>query len=107
MKRMFLVMALSLMFLGQAPVKADTLQQYIVNQIETLNGSLEQNDVGVCQATPKVRQEAWLFRRFFFRLRPRVVLTAGIAKIGIVPDIELLWERTLPEGWTNYAPATR
>jgi hypothetical protein len=85
--------------------RADSLREYLQSEMSVLNDTLVDEDPGVCSAMPKYKSEAWLFRRFTLRIRPVVTLTAGIAQIGIVPDIEILWERTLPEGWAEFRPS--
>ena len=47
----------------------------------------------------------WFYRRFWLRFRPRVSFAVpGFAKLEIVPEIEMLWQRDLPAGWEVYKP---
>ena len=90
------------------PSHADTelpLGQYLLGEMSPYLDLMSEGpgDANVCYAKPEV-EEMWRFQRFFLRLRPRVVLTAGIAKISIIPDIEVYWERAMPEGWAFYRP---
>lgn len=49
--------------------------------------------------------EDWLLRNFWIRLRAKVgVSITGIANVDLVPDAEILWQRPLPKGWSNYQP---
>jgi hypothetical protein len=48
----------------------------------------------------------WFLRRFWVRVRPKATFAVpGFAKLEISPELELLWQRELPEGWTTYKPA--
>jgi hypothetical protein len=47
----------------------------------------------------------WWFRRIWVRSRPKVgIEIPGIAKSRIVPELDLLWDRPMPSGWTGYKP---
>jgi hypothetical protein len=50
-------------------------------------------------------EDAWLFRRFLLRVRPKVAIgIAGFLKLEIAPEAEMQWERDLPTGWVTYKP---
>jgi len=49
-------------------------------------------------------EDAWYFRRFWLRLRPRATFALPGAKLNVVPEVELLLERDFPDGWTTYKP---
>ena len=45
----------------------------------------------------------FFLRRFWLRVRPKAIFSLpGLVKIQIIPELEMLWERPLPEGWTGY-----
>lgn len=51
--------------------------------------------------------ERWFCRRFTLRLRPKASFAIpGFAKLEIVPEVEMVWQRALPTGWETYKPRT-
>ena len=54
--------------------------------------------------TPAASDDDMFFlRRFWLRVRPKAIFSLpGLVKIQIVPELEMLWERPLPEGYTGY-----
>jgi hypothetical protein len=83
------------------------LKNYLETQIVPLNDALEEQAQKETGET--IQHSFWFLRRSGIRLRPNVTLTAGIAQVGIVPEIEVIWERELPPGWVlpkvKYLPA--
>ena len=50
-------------------------------------------------------EEQWWYRRFWLRVRPKFAFSVpGFAKLEIMPETELLWERALPDGWVVFKP---
>src|SRR3954470_7828659 len=52
--------------------------------------------------TARQKEDSWYFRRFWLRLRPKATLVVPGVKITLVPEVELLLERDLPDGWGTY-----
>lgn len=51
--------------------------------------------------------EAWTLQNFWLRMRPRGGFDMpGIGEALLIPELELLWQRDLPEGWELYTPPT-
>lgn len=49
--------------------------------------------------------EEYFFRRFWLRLRGKVgIQLPGIYNLQVIPEMEMLFERTLPDGYTGYKP---
>jgi len=83
------------------PVRASDpppFQQYLEGELNSIDDTLDQ------QSDRDGRDSSLFFRRFWLRIRPNITFTAGIAKIAIVPELELLWQRDLPDGWIPYQP---
>ncbi len=79
-----------------------TLTEFVAEEIETLDDSFTQMSTAENQSE---EDEAFMFRRFWLRLRPRAGLhVPGFATFDVVPEIEMLWERDLPNGWETYRP---
>jgi hypothetical protein len=49
-------------------------------------------------------EDAWYFRRFWLRLRPKATISIPGVKLTLVPEVEVLLERDLPDGWVAYKP---
>ena len=79
------------------------LSEYLQSEVSSVNNALLDSENSF---RPENDREArlWHFRRIWMRLRPNVTFTVVIAKIGIVSELELLWEQPLPAGWTPYKP---
>jgi hypothetical protein len=50
------------------------------------------------------KEDAWFFRRFWLRLRPKATFELPGLKLTLVPEVELLLERDYPDGWGTYKP---
>ena len=47
--------------------------------------------------------DAYFFRRFWLRHRPRVERDIPwLAGFSVIPDLEMLFEKPAPEGWDMY-----
>lgn len=47
--------------------------------------------------------DMFFLRRFWLRVRPKAIFSLpGLVKIQIIPELEMLWERPLPEGYTGF-----
>ncbi len=80
-----------------------SLSGYLKQEIAALDEA-----IASCPAEAQAQgEDGWWFRRFWLRARGKIGFTAGDAiKVEIVPEVELLWERPYPDGWTTYKPAS-
>ena len=78
------------------------LTQHLNEMLDAADGAV--NSCELAESESSVGGE-WYYRRFWLRFRPRVaVAIPGVAKLEIVPELETLWQRDLPEGWEPYKP---
>jgi hypothetical protein len=60
---------------------------------------------GAPETGTQVQGDSWYFRRMMIRVRPKASFEIpGFAKLEIIPETELIWQRELPDGWTGYKP---
>jgi hypothetical protein len=86
-----------------APVQASAAA--LPELVRALDEDMSLADAAVASAGSVPAEEAWLFRRFWLRVRPKVGVGIGsVLKVEIAPEAEMLWERDLPEGWVTYKP---
>lgn len=106
-KKSILVIALviisSLHFLRRSEASpVDSLTQFIEEELTTLDAAVQSSPTESL-ITSTTDDEMYFFRRFWFRFRGRVERDIpGLAGFAIVPEIEMLWEKQLPEGWETY-----
>jgi hypothetical protein len=100
MLKLILLALFSMMILSSKAHAADAqeLSVYLDQELSLLeSGGLQQ-----LPATVPLEDE-FFFRRFWFRIRPKAIFSLPrLVKIQVVPEVELLWERALPDGWTGY-----
>lgn len=106
MKTLFLTMTLGVLTLcvqSEPSARADgysEFQGYLTTQLRTLNSTInaEADNDASCE-------DYWFLRRFLLRLRPQVALDlVGFGNLKLMPEVELVWERTYPDGWETYKP---
>ena len=73
------------------------------------DGSADENSeigtVGI-QETQTPANEEWFLQNFLMRLRPNVAFEVpGLVRIQVGPELELIWQRSVPEGWSSYLPS--
>lgn len=74
------------------------LTKYLKTEIENASRSLD-------EAGTEVADEAYFLRRWLIRVQaPFGIKVSWIAKFQIVPEVELVWQRQYPDGWTDYKP---
>jgi len=108
MKRTMMVLAVFLTTGPQAlAARIPDLTRYLRDEIATLDAAVEDAD-RESDGSPRAEtanEEAWYFRNFWIRLRTPVAFEIpGIAKVQVIPETELLWERPNPSGWSSYKP---
>ena len=53
----------------------------------------------------QVPPEALFYHDFFVRVQPRVGFEVpGLVDVQVIPEIEMIWQRSFPEGWDTYFP---
>lgn len=86
------------------------LQKYLQNKIGIIQQAIQQSADDAmttedCLPQPCPPLQAWFFRSFFLKLRPQVSIDIpAFADLKIMPEVELVFERTLAEGWKSYKP---
>lgn len=82
------------------------LDEFLRNEIISLDAIF--SDLGDASANMNPLLETgedYMFRRFWFRLRGKVGLKApGLAGLEVIPEVEMLWEKEVPDGWAIYKP---
>ena len=85
--------------------------QFLKNEIKNFEQQLAATDAAVCSADEdltRATEDSWYFRRFWLRVRPKFSFgVPGLTALEIVPELELLWQRDLPDGWKTYKPAPK
>ena len=104
---LFLIGALALVFVfGNAeatPRVPEDLSVFLEQQITRM-------ETGAMPATASDEASSqddsmYFLRRFWLRVRAKAAFKIpGMVKIQVVPEVEVLWERPLPDGWTGYKP---
>lgn len=74
------------------------LTQYLKSEVESAYTALD-------QAAPGDAEEAYFLRRWMVRVQaPFGIKVPWVAKFQIVPEVELVWQRSYPDGWSDYKP---
>ncbi len=74
------------------------MTEFFETEGRALNESLTTAD------TAPAGDELYL-RRISVRIRPRVSFgISSVLKLEIVPEADFIWQKQLPEGYTNYKP---
>lgn len=91
----------SLLISLSAPALAADLSTYLDQQLTMMEKGGEKE-----LPTPKLdseKESTFFLKRFWLRIRPRAVFTLpGLVSIQVIPEVEMLWERATPAGWTGY-----
>ncbi len=54
---------------------------------------------------PSVGEDDFFFRRVFLRIQAKFgVSVIEAVKLSFVPEIEMIWDHQLPQGWVPYNP---
>lgn len=49
--------------------------------------------------------DAMFFKNFWFRIRSQTIISIpGFVSINFQPEIEMLWQKPYPDGWSKYEP---
>ncbi len=89
-----------------APAQAQelsTLSEFVTEQVSSLEAAF--NDISPVDDSGIQGEDKFIFRRFWLRVRAKVGLTIPeLAALDLIPEIEMLWEKEVPEGWETYKP---
>lgn len=84
---------------------AGDFSDHLLEEMSVVEQALLSSELPGSLPLEEESSEAFYFRRFWFRDRARAGFhVPGLAKLEIIPEIEMLWERDLPKGWTQYRP---
>lgn len=104
MKRLFVTLAAPLLMIPFS-ASADELPEltnFIRQEISKGGRAFAKSDAAAGDL-----EEGFFFRRWLLRLQAQVGIDVPwIATFQIVPEVELVWERPFPDGWTAYKPNT-
>ncbi len=102
MKKLLPLFLTVLVFSSQASADL-SLTDFVRGEIETLDSAF--TDMAAIEGTAPTQNEDFILRRFWLRVRAKVGLTVpGFANFEVIPDVEMLWEREVPDGWETYKP---
>lgn len=80
---------------------AADLSSYLDQQLTMMETSGAQQ-LPAPQVSPD-DDSAFFLKRFWLRVRPKAIFSLpGVVKLQVIPELEMLWERPTPEGWTGY-----
>ena len=101
----FLLLILTSLFIWfPHDAKADSfpqLTEYLKSEISGVSGSVPNlKDYARTDSS-----DAYFFRRWFVRLQiPFGISVPWIAQFQVIPEVELVWVRSYPDGWKEYKP---
>ena len=76
------------------------LKDFVEAQIAGISESLEALD-----EDDHAVVDMWYLRRFLLRIRAKFGFDVPIfAEVKVVPELELYWQKDLPDGWKVYKP---
>src|SRR4051812_32332264 len=80
------------------PASVPQLSEYLDQQMTAMEGGVVSGNTNV-QPTAKT-ESTYFLRRFWLRIQAKAgVAIPGILKAQVIPEIEVLLERPLPNGW--------
>lgn len=86
-----------------SPESKQTLAEYVESEILSLDKALKADISSPTIIADDGKEDAYFFRRFWLRLRPRVERDIPwLAGFSVIPELELLFEKPTPEGWDIY-----
>lgn len=96
----FLILFFVAPVVSQAKVN-HKLSEYFQLQLSTLNQSVIESE----NSAQSAALEQWFLDQFTLRIRAQVGFEVeGFATFQVVPEMELVWQRSNPEGWINFKP---
>lgn len=92
-------------FANTADSHDDALADYISQQLTGVEASLQDGAVDSAEPPATPSNEDWYFRRIWLRVRAKAgVSVPGISSLQLIPEVEFLWEKPYPDGWSKYKP---
>lgn len=83
----------------------DALADYLSQQLTSVEASLQDGAVDAAEPPATPSNEDWYFRRIWLRVRAKAgVSIPGISSLQLIPEVEFLWEKPYPDGWSKYKP---
>lgn len=89
---------------NQTTEPKQTLAQYFEEEVLLTDKALQVESTPITMiGDRRSDDDAYFFRRFWLRLRPRVERDIPwLAGFSVIPDLEMLFEKPAPEGWDMY-----
>jgi hypothetical protein len=107
MKFMFLVLTVFLAFHVLVPLQSQAAQDNLPGLTDFLRTEISKSAKALKpgQRASVATGDEYYFRRWMIRLQALVgVEVPWIASFKIVPEVELIFERPYPQGWSEYKP---
>lgn len=80
-----------------------TLAQFFEEEVLSTDKALQMESTSITMIGDHSDNDAYFFRRFWLRLRPRVERDIPwLAGFSVIPELEMLFEKPAPEGWEMY-----
>ncbi len=89
---------------NEATEPKQTLAQYFEEEVLSTDKALQMESTPITMiGDRRSDDDAYFFRRFWLRLRPRVERDIPfLAGFSVIPELEMLFEKPAPEGWEMY-----
>jgi len=107
MKFMFLILATFLTFHVLVPRQSQAAQDNLPGLTNFLRTEISKGAKALAngQSSSVATGDEYYFRRWMIRLQALVgVEVPWIASFTIVPEVELIFDRPYPQGWSDYKP---
>lgn len=99
MKSLWIIVAMFVLMLGRSSY-AETakseprLTQFVQNEVKVTSFSLNAPLWGRREPSGPMKSENWAFKRFFFQVYAKFAFVIPFfAKLELVPELELVWQR--------------
>lgn len=87
----------------QSKEPKQTLAQFFEEEVLAVDTILQGEPTEMSLVGDHSSDDAYFFRRFWLRLRPRVERDIPwLAGFSVIPELEMLFEKQTPEGWEIY-----
>lgn len=106
MKLFPISLVISLLVSIQVSAKViEPLKDFLTNEIQRISDAVNNPTLDVA-STPEGQkdEDSMYFRRFCLRLTALVGFDVVVGSVTAMPEVELLWQRDLPDGWEPYKP---
>jgi hypothetical protein len=73
-----------------------------------LKTEIANSSLALASPAPAMAGDEFFFRRWLVRLQATFgIEVPWIATFQIIPEVELVWQRSYPQGWSDYKPRAR